>query len=240
MVFVAVIISFGFLTRERGMFMSSKERLFRNSVFGGFNKDDVIDYVENMKNEFFEYRSQVEQTVRQLNKKVGELEKQAQQANRRAAEAEKRAAEAIESSEAAAAAQKAQQERLELEKAALSERAESGDPLEEINLATDHLRRVADEICDSLSGFIDKISESSIAVTLTQPEEQISKPKPAAFEMKEENKTHRTVTADAESILSFIDGILASSENRKKEEKKESQKEEPSLLDGLLPDELFS
>ena len=33
--------------------MSSSERLFRNSVFGGFNKDDVIDYIENMKNEFF-------------------------------------------------------------------------------------------------------------------------------------------------------------------------------------------
>ena len=79
--------------------MSSSERLFRNSVFGGFNKDDVIDYIENMKNEFFEYRSQVEQTVKELNKKIAALESEAKAAKQKAAEADKRAADAVESSE---------------------------------------------------------------------------------------------------------------------------------------------
>lgn len=222
--------------------MSSTERLFRNSVFGGFNKDDVIDYIENMKNEFFEYRSQVEQTVKDLNKKIAALEAEAKTAKQKAAEADKRAADAVESSEAAvAAAQKAAEERLALEKAALVENERSVDPVGEISLATDRLRRVADEICDNLSSFIDRISESSIAVTIARPAEQSSAP------AARENVPERTAAAaprkasfaDTESILSFIDGILASNENRKKEEEEEKEEKGRSLLDDLLPNGLF-
>lgn len=215
------------------MFMSNTERLFRNSVFGGFNKEDVIDYIENMKNEFFEYRSQVEETVKGLNKRIATLENEAKAANIRANEAENKVADALRSSKAA-------EERLALEKAAIEEKGESGDPIEEINLATDRLRRVADEICDNLSSFIDRISENSIAVTIAQPAEEASAFEEAAVSHKE-TKEEKAVSPDAESILSFIDGILASGIGRKAEEKTEiTEKKEPSLLDGLLPDELFS
>ncbi len=211
------------------MFMSNTERLFRNSVFGGFNKEDVIDYIENMKNEFFEYRSQVEETVKGLNKRIATLESEAKEANIRANEAENKVADALKSSKDA-------EERLALEKAAIEKKGESGDPIEEINLATDRLRRVADEICNNLSSFIDRISENSIAVTIAQPEQEAS-----AFEETEvpqkEAKEEKAVSPDAESILSFIDGILASGIGRKAEEK--TEKKEPSLLDSLLPDELF-
>lgn len=220
--------------------MSSSERLFRNSVFGGFNKDDVIDYIENMKNEFFEYRSQVEQTVKELNKKIAELESEAKAAKQKAAEADKRAADAVESSEAAvAAAQKAAEEKLALQKAALEEKERAADPVGEISLATDRLRRVADEICDNLSSFIDRISESSIAVTIAQPAEEPAAPA-AKTDVPERNVTadsKKASFADTESILSFIDGILASNENRKKEEEKEEKGQ--SLLDDLLPNGLF-
>ena len=220
--------------------MSSSERLFRNSVFGGFNKDDVIDYIENMKNEFFEYRSQVEQTVKELNKKIAALESEAKAAKQKAAEADKRAADAVESSEAAvAAAQKAAEEKLALQKAALEEKERAADPVGEISLATDRLRRVADEICDNLSNFIDRISESSIAVTIAQPAEEPAAPA-AKTDVPERNVTadsKKASFADTESILSFIDGILASNENRKKEEEKEEKGQ--SLLDDLLPNGLF-
>lgn len=220
--------------------MSSSERLFRNSVFGGFNKDDVIDYIENMKNEFFEYRSQVEQTVKELNKKIAALESEAKAAKQKAAEADKRAADAVESSEAAvAAAQKAAEEKLALQKAAIEEKERAADPVGEISLATDRLRRVADEICDNLSSFIDRISESSIAVTIAQPAEEPAAPA-AKTDVPERNVTadsKKASFADTESILSFIDGILASNENRKKEEEKEEKGQ--SLLDDLLPNGLF-
>lgn len=47
---------------------------FRKSTFGGFNRKDVINYIEKMKNETYEYKMQVEQTVRTLNEKIVELE----------------------------------------------------------------------------------------------------------------------------------------------------------------------
>lgn len=47
---------------------------FRKAAFGGFNRKDVINYIEKMRNESFEYKKQVEQTVKNLNEKIRELE----------------------------------------------------------------------------------------------------------------------------------------------------------------------
>ena len=138
-----------------------------------------------------------------------------------------------------AAAQKAAEEKLALQKAAIEEKERAADPVGEISLATDRLRRVADEICDNLSSFIDRISESSIAVTIAQPAEEPAAPvaKTDAPERTATEDTKKASFADTESILSFIDGILASNENRKKEEEKEEKGQ--SLLDDLLPNGLF-
>ena len=126
-----------------------------------------------------------------------------------------------------------------MQKAAIEEKERAADPVGEISLATDRLRRVADEICDNLSSFIDRISESSIAVTIAQPAEQPAAPV-ARTDVPESTVTaaeKKASFADTESILSFIDGILASNENRKKEEEKEEKGQ--SLLDDLLPNGLF-
>lgn len=47
---------------------------FRKAPFGGFNRKDVINYIEKMRNESFEYKKQVEETVKSLNEKIRELE----------------------------------------------------------------------------------------------------------------------------------------------------------------------
>ena len=47
---------------------------FRKAAFGGFNRKDVINYIEKMRNESYEYKKQVEQTVKSLNEKIRELE----------------------------------------------------------------------------------------------------------------------------------------------------------------------
>ena len=54
--------------------MEDSTRLFRKAAFGGFNKDDVMDYIESMKREFFNYKTKVEQTIQELNEKLAALE----------------------------------------------------------------------------------------------------------------------------------------------------------------------
>ncbi len=190
----------------------SSDRLFRKNVFGGFNKDDVIDYIENMKNEFFDYRSQVETTVNELNKKVASLENELKNAGLRLAEANKKAAEATEKPASPEKAAPTPQPSLT-----------ENDPLSEINLATDRLRRVADEICDSLTGFVERIAESSVAVTIAQPLPQELSAAPTATENADE---------DTKSIISFIDGLLAKIEDRN------DVSPQPEL-DNLLPEKIF-
>lgn len=206
--------------------MSNADRLFRNTVFGGFNKDDVIDYIENMKNEFFEYRSQVEQTIKELNEKITSLQEEA-------LTAKKEAAEIVASSQAAVAAAEEKAAEAETKSAELAAKTEP-DAAEEINSAADKLRRVADELCDSLTGFLDRISKSSIAVTVEQPQQ-------ASVSSKEESSAvEPAMTKEREAdILSFIDRILKSSSETESIKKEPQKADEPSLLDSLLPDKLF-
>ena len=54
--------------------MEKDKRLFRKAAFGGFNKEDVISYIEKMKKEFAEYKQQVEETVDALNAQISDSE----------------------------------------------------------------------------------------------------------------------------------------------------------------------
>lgn len=54
--------------------MDKRFGTFRKATFGGFNRKDVISYIEKIKNETFEYRCQVEATIAKLNDKIAELE----------------------------------------------------------------------------------------------------------------------------------------------------------------------
>ena len=53
--------------------MNKEYTSFRKAAFGGFNRRDVISYIEKMRNESFEYKKQVEETVKSLNEKIREL-----------------------------------------------------------------------------------------------------------------------------------------------------------------------
>lgn len=108
---------------------------FRKSAFGGFNRKDVIEYIEKMKNETYEYKLQVEETVKGLNEKICELES---------------AASFIADSCTDDAA---------FDSASVVLSCESvGD----IKQATKQLKFVADELCRNLGDFIEKLTRKGL------------------------------------------------------------------------------
>lgn len=113
------------------------DRMFRKATFGGFNKEDVMQYIETMKTEFFDYKSQVEETIRELNEKLASLE-----------------------SAGISGSASSEEESLH-----------TGDPAMSINEAAEHLKRVADEICEKMSRLIG-----------TLPQQNTCKPEPKADE----------------------------------------------------------
>lgn len=113
--------------------MNKESVLFRKAAFGGFNRRDVIDYIERMRNESYEYKKQVEETVKSLNEKIRELEN---------------AARLIESPAPCC------------DEVICDEPSEEG--LCEIGEATQHLKSVADELCRSLGDFMDKLNEKGL------------------------------------------------------------------------------
>ncbi len=106
---------------------------FRKSTFGGFNRKDVINYIEKMRNESFEYKAQVEETVKSLNEKILELENAA-----RLMEADCIVVEEPQNAPTPA------------------------ENMSDINEATKHLKAVADELCRSLGEFMDKLSSKGL------------------------------------------------------------------------------
>lgn len=115
--------------------MEKEFSLFRKSTFGGFNRKDVISYIEKIRNESYEYRTQVEKTVRDLNDKIIELED---------------AARMVETN--------ADDKAPVVKKASSYSEDYSGD----ISKATKHLQTVADELCRSLEDFIEKLSRKGL------------------------------------------------------------------------------
>lgn len=104
---------------------------FRKTKVGGFNKKDVISYIEKMRNDFFDYKVAVESTIDKLNAKVRELEMACED-------------------------QKEQIREVIVEVPVVTEN--SADPLNDINEATSQLKIVADELCRNLSDFMLKMS----------------------------------------------------------------------------------
>lgn len=113
--------------------MEKEFSTFRKSTFGGFNRKDVINYIEKMRNESYEYKMQVEETVRSLNEKIVELENAARLIEADVAHAD--------------------------EEANVSQTKEN---MSDINDATKHLKAVADELCRSLGEFMDKLSRKGL------------------------------------------------------------------------------
>ena len=118
--------------------METMNRLFRKAKFGGFNKEDVMQYIETMKREFFDYKAQVEETIRELNERLAAFE----------------GTDAPDAGKAAAFA--------------------DGNALS-INEATEHLKEVADELCDKMNRLIGRIQDEN---TDAEEAEPLSEPEP--------------------------------------------------------------
>lgn len=114
---------------------------FRKAKIGGFNKKDVITYIEKMRNDFFDYKTAVESTIDTLNAKINELEALMNEQSSKAVE------EAVE---------------------VKAEPCAPVDPLTNINEATSQLKMVADELCRNLSDFMMKIRTSETTVEQTK------------------------------------------------------------------------
>lgn len=247
-----------------GDFMDNSNRLFRKAVFGGFNKDDVIDYIESMKNEFFEYRKQVEKTIGDLNKKISELEQTGNVI-----------AESDEYSFSAETLSAAEPDVNEL-------KSNVSFSVEEINDATNHLKATADKLCESLTEFMEKISSSCISVTVEAPlAKEADKPQPESLHtepdesLKEENKAptpeeiaeayRKALKIKGDNVLASAfkqeDDVNAPCENEAEQNstfsdlldsilnahepvsestcEKEDKADDASLLDGLLSSSAF-
>ncbi len=160
---------------------------FKKAKFGGFDRKDVINYIEKVQNEFFQYQIETENKVKELNQKIETLQ------NLLSSSTEKTNAEDVKDINQA-------------------EKAEAIIPADEINIATGKLKSVADELCQSLSDFIEKLSESSVAVTINVPVEQITTPEDSKQAVNEnEDKV--------QSILNSISSMYDKKDDNKSAEK---------------------
>ena len=153
-------------------------RLFRKATFGGFNKEDVMQYIETMKTEFYDYKAQVEETIRELNEKLQSFEQTGDAADG----------------------------------TAVVSSAVSGDPAMSINEATNHLKQVADELCEKMNRLIGSLPQQK-----AEPDAKPEAPKTAEdrvdallqnlFQSEKEEKAKQTTPANAK--LSIADVLPA-------------------------------
>ncbi len=118
----------------------------RKSTFGGFNKQDVIAYIEKVKNEAYEEKSRLQKQVKELTDKISELEGQVASFDEEKDKLVKKIGELSVSGEG------------------------KNETVEEINEATNHLKNVADELCQSLREFMERISDNCCSVIIEDGE----------------------------------------------------------------------
>lgn len=176
--------------------MENNFNKFRRAAFGGFNREDVISYIEKMKNEFFDYKKEVESTVEQLNGKIRELE----------------------------AAYEAALVTVEVVTPDTFEEEEQVNPVSDINEATRKLRTVADELCKNLSDFMLRVTENSGVNSTAEAQDEII-PDEAVEELeipagKADRVSEILKATDSFSCISSIEENAASAEEDPKKEKR--------------------
>lgn len=175
--------------------MENNFNKFRRAAFGGFNREDVISYIEKMKNEFFDYKKEVELTVEQLNSKIRELEE---------------AYEAVSTP-------------VMSENSAAIEEAEEINPVSDINEATRKLRFVADELCRNLSDFMVRVTENNVIAESEElkEEETVVVFEETEAETAQEDKVASILkaTSSFSCSVSFEENQTAEKQEAKKEKK---------------------
>lgn len=185
--------------------MDNNNPLFRTAVFGGFNKDDVIDYIEKTKNEFYSYQKQVEETIISLKKKIRDLESIGLQ-------------------------MPLEEELTQFEEVDTSSNANDQimSSVTEINEATELLRKTADLLCSSLGDFIDHIAQNSVPVQISTSNIPTYDDEEAAETVFDETASEST----EEENISIFDDILAHATLKEKTQEKEETSS--SILDGIF------
>lgn len=140
--------------------MEKKFGALRKKAFGGFNPKDVVDCIEKTRNELYEYKTSAEKNIEELKEKIEKLEREKAALEKVNEDLAKANAELIESARA--------------EEAEEAEAEASGESLTviEINEATNELKKVADDLCNSLRDFMDRIAENSISVVVENSENE--------------------------------------------------------------------
>lgn len=205
---------------------------FRTAMFGGFNRDDVIKYIEKLKNEFYDYKKNAEAKISELEQKINALEASAETDSDALLD---ELAESIFTDES------------------ISKQVNVTDS--QISDATNELKKTADNICDCLNEFMDKISENSIAVTVEIPQESnteydsndgsissiLSSVLPfSEKEITEAEKSDAPQSVFAQIISAAIDGKSEITDSKDVPESSEEDVKPKSLLDELLPSALFT
>ncbi len=186
---------------------------FRKAAFGGFNREDVINYIEKMRNEFFDYKKEVESTITQLNEKVRELEAVSALHGEQDIKADTYEAEA--------------------------EKDITADPVNDINEATNHLRMVADELCKSLCDFMDRVSENTVSVVIEKSDSEQEFDEDAAVVVSESSDEEKEIEEEIKedkvaSILKATDSFCCYADVLTQEQAEEVvQSEKRNILDVL-------
>ena len=198
---------------------------FRKTKVGGFNKKDVISYIEKMRNDFFDYKVAVESTIDKLNAKVRELEMACEDQM-----------EQVRELEAACEDQKEQIREVIVEVPVAAEN--SADPLNDINEATSQLKIVADELCRNLSDFMLKMSAKEHSSAKPEIFENVSayieETAKEIFEESSESGVKSPAQDKVSEILNSSLNFSFSKENSASAEVKvEEPKKEKNILDCL-------
>lgn len=210
---------------------------FRTAMFGGFNKEDVISYIEKIKNEFFDYKKESEATISRLNQKIKDLEATGNTANKEAD---------IDLTDSIAVFRN----ELEKEKRTREHKVPASAQIDE---AANQLKQTADNICDCLNDFMDKLSENSIAVTFELPEEKAEQGGNSSSGIAsllssivsvqsgegKETKDEKQPSLFSQLVSSVIESDESENESEPQEEAVQADKQK-SMLDDLLPSALFT
>lgn len=144
--------------------MDNEFGTLRKKAFGGFNPKDVVDCIEKTRNELYDYKNQAQKNIEELKEKIEKLESEKAALEKVNADLAKANSELLQAAEAAAEQKESEED----------EKASASDSLTviEINAATNELKKVADDLCNSLRDFMDRIAENSISVVVENAESE--------------------------------------------------------------------
>lgn len=201
--------------------MENSTKLFRKSPLG-FNREDVINYIEKLKNDFYEYKVSSEKTVNELSEKIKELENEI--CNKNADTQVKSTADEIDFSSS----------------------------VSQINEATDRLKETAEKICDDIGDFLSKalsFDKPSANFDELSGEDKfdvdfiLNKEFTSVSDVFESDENSNKSEIDEPDLTSQFSQILNSAVVNKPNNapsKDTAKKESGSILDGLLGTSTFS